>query len=85
MARFMMDGRYHTWQSQEQNPLRIQDLDPNDPDRPQPEANNREDLLADLLNKQCRQLDFPGISSKMCFKEHVRVYSLSRNLTLLNI
>ena len=56
MARFMTDRRYHTWQLQEQNPLRIQDLDPNNPDRLQPAANNGANLLADLLNKQRRQL-----------------------------
>ena len=27
LARFMQDGRYNTWQSQEANPHRIQELD----------------------------------------------------------
>ena len=56
MARFMSDGRYHTWISEEQNPHSIVNLDPNDPDRPQSAVHNRNDLLADLLNKRRRQL-----------------------------
>ena len=56
MARFMTGGRYETWLSQEANPLRIRALHAQDPDRPQQEAANREDILADLLAKQRRKL-----------------------------
>ena len=51
MARFMSDGRYDTWQSQEENPDRIQQLHHRDPDRLAPDADNREDRVADLLTK----------------------------------
>ena len=56
IARFMTGGRYQRWQSQEQNPHRIDDLHARDPDRPQQDAANREDVTADLLVKQRRQL-----------------------------
>ena len=56
MARFMEAGQYANWQSQEQNPDRIQILHANDPDRPNEDAANREDRLKDLLNKRRRQL-----------------------------
>ena len=56
MARFMTGGRYETWRSQEAYPNRVEDLHPRDPERPQNDAANREDLLADLLAKRRRQL-----------------------------
>lgn len=56
MARFMTDGRYNTWRSQEADPNRIQALDAGDPDRPAEDAPNRADRLADLLAKRRRQL-----------------------------
>ena len=56
MARFMTGGRYGTWRSQEAYPNRVEDLHPRDPERPQNDAANREDLLADLLAKRRRQL-----------------------------
>ena len=51
MARFMSDGRYNAWQSQEENPDRIQQLNQIDPDRPAQDAANREDRVVDLLTK----------------------------------
>ena len=56
MARFMSDGRYHTWQSQEENPQRIQAVHDRDPDQPAADAQNRADVLAELLAKRRRQL-----------------------------
>ena len=56
MARFMTGGRYQNWQSQEQFPHRIDIVNPRDPDRPAQGADNREDLLMDLLAKRRRQL-----------------------------
>ena len=56
MGRFMTGGRYETWQSQEAFPNRIDQLHPRDPERPQNDAANREDVLADLLAKRRRQL-----------------------------
>ena len=56
MVRFMADGRYSTWDSQEENPNRIRELHQRDPDRPAADVQNREDVIADLLNKCRRQL-----------------------------
>ena len=56
MARFMADGQYNTWESQEENPNRIPELHQRDPDRPAADVENREDVMADLLNKRRRQL-----------------------------
>ena len=56
MARFMTGGRYNTWQSQEANPQRLQELNAQDPDRTQQGVANRDDVLADLLAKRRRQL-----------------------------
>ena len=56
MARFMADGRYNMWESQEENPNRIPELHQRDPDRPAADFENREDVMADLLNKRRRQL-----------------------------
>ena len=65
----MQDGRYNTWQSQEANPHRIQELDARDPDRPAPDAANRKDRLADLLAKWRRQLrTFLGQVAKCALK-----------------
>ena len=52
----MSDGRYNTWQPQEENSHWIQQVHQRDPDRPAAEAQNREDLMADLLAKCRRQL-----------------------------
>ena len=56
MVRFMLEGRYNTWQSQETSPQRLQALDQHDPDRPQQGVNNRDDLLVNLMAKCRRQL-----------------------------
>ena len=56
MARFMSYGRYHKWQSQEENPHRIQDVHNRDPDRPAKDAQNRADVMTELLPKRRRQL-----------------------------
>ena len=57
MARFMSRGIYRNWQSQEQLPERIADVDPRDPDRPAQGAANREDLRTELLEKRRRQVN----------------------------
>ena len=56
MARFMTDGIYNTWLSQKANPKRLLVLDQNDPDRPEENVRNRQDLLDELLAKRRRQL-----------------------------
>ena len=56
MARFMSDGRYHTWQSQEGNPQWIQAVHDRDPDCPAQDAQNRDDRMTELLAKRRRQL-----------------------------
>ena len=56
MARFMRDGIYANWTSQERDPDRIDVLNPGDPDRPAEDAANRNDRLTDLLAKRCKQL-----------------------------
>ena len=56
MARFMAEGRYHQWQSQEENPHRIQIVHVRDPDRPADDAQNRDDIMTELLAKRRRQL-----------------------------
>ena len=52
----MTEGKYNTWQSQEQNPNRLAMLNENVPDRPEASVRNRDDLLAECLAKQRRQL-----------------------------
>ena len=56
MARFMQDGRYNQWQSQETNPHRILELDPDDPETPENNVQNRQGRLQELLVKRRRQL-----------------------------
>ena len=56
MARFLTEGKYNTWQSQEQNPNRLAALNENVTYRPEASAKNRDDLLAECLAKQRRQL-----------------------------
>ena len=56
MAHFMTEGRYNTWLSQKANPKRLLVLDQNDPDRPEENVRNRQDLLDELLAKRRRQL-----------------------------
>ena len=51
MARYMEDGIYSTWQSEEHNPQRINQLHNQDPDTPAPAALNREALLTALLTR----------------------------------
>ena len=71
MTRFMTEGRYNTWLSQETNPNRLQALDQHDPDRPRQDVNNRDDLLVDLLAKRRRQLKtFLGQVAK-CAGQHM--------------
>ena len=65
MAHFMADGRYHQWESEERNPLRLQNLHAQDPDRPANDARNRDDLMEELLTKRRRQLkQFLGLVAK---------------------
>ena len=52
MARFMAEGRYHQWQSLEENPHRIQIVHARDPDRPTDDAQNRDDVITELLAKE---------------------------------
>ena len=56
MACFMSNGRYHTWQSQEENPHRIEAVHDRDPDCPAADAPNHADVMAELLAKRRRQL-----------------------------
>ena len=56
MARFMAEERYQNWQSQEENPHRIQIVHVRDLDRPADDAQNRDDVMAELLSKRRRQL-----------------------------
>ena len=73
MARFMMDGRYSTWQSQEENPLRIEAVYERDPDRTAADVQNRADVIADLLTKRRRQLrTFIGQVTKAASKNVCR-------------
>ena len=44
MARFMSDGIYNTWLSQEENNYRIEALKDRDPNRPAEDAANRADV-----------------------------------------
>ena len=69
MARFMTDGKYDTWQSEERNPQRIQNVHAQDPDRPAADARNRQDLIEELLTKRRRQLkQFLGLVAKCASK-----------------
>ena len=56
MARFMTGGKYDVWRSEERDPHRLEALHENDPDRPAPDARNRQDLMDELLDKRRRQL-----------------------------
>ena len=56
MARFMIEGIYNTWTSQEENNHRIVELNERDPNRPEENDANRTDILAELLSKQHREL-----------------------------
>ena len=46
MARFMTDGIYNTWLSQEEDNHRIDELNESDPNRPAEDAVNRAELLS---------------------------------------
>ena len=56
MARFMTEGIYNTWTSQEENNQRIVELNERDPNRPEENAANRADVIAELLSKRRREL-----------------------------
>ena len=56
MARFMSDGLYHEWSSQEQDPNRLQELLEGDPDAPAEDAQNRVAKERELLAKRRREL-----------------------------
>ena len=56
MARFMTEGRYNTWQSQETNPHRLLETNDHDPDIPRDNTDNRENQIVELLAKHRRQL-----------------------------
>ena len=57
MARYMQDGIYSTWTSEEHYPQRIDTINNMDPDRPDPAAVNNVVLTQALLNKRSRQLN----------------------------
>ena len=57
MARYMQDGIYNAWTSEEHNPQRLPALSPQDPDTPAADAANREALVLALTNKRRRQLN----------------------------
>ena len=54
MARFMTDGLYHEWSSQEQDPHRIPAV--GDPDTPAEAVQNQDARMTELLAKRRRQL-----------------------------
>ena len=56
MARFMTDGLYHEWQSQERNADRLAAILEGDPDVPEENAQNREARQRELLAKRRREL-----------------------------
>ena len=56
MARFMTDGLYHEWSSQEQDPHRIPAVLDGDPDTPAEAVQNRDARMTELLAKRRRQL-----------------------------
>ena len=68
IARFMSDGRYHEWQSQEENPQRIQNVHDRDPDCPAADAQNRADVMAELLAKRRQLCTFIGEVAKAASK-----------------
>ena len=86
MARFMTGGKYHRWTSEANDPDRIQVLHDNDPDRPAPEALNRDDLIEELLDKRRRQLrKFLGQIAKCASKNFVYYYHQTCNISRLDI
>ena len=56
MARFMTDGLYHEWSSQEQDPHWIPRVLDGDPDTPAEAVQNRDARVTELLAKRRRQL-----------------------------
>ena len=56
MARFMTDGLYHEWSSQEQDPNRIPEVLAGYPDTPAEALQNRDARMRELLAKRRRQL-----------------------------
>ena len=52
----MSEGRYHEWQSQEENQHRIQNVHDRDPDHPAQDAQNHVDVMTKLHAKRQRQL-----------------------------
>ena len=89
MARFMPQGIYNTWQAEETNPDRIEALHARDPDTPelpadgQPVPANRDDVLAELLQKRRRQLNtFLAQAAKCVSKGHYTI--ITRHATSLD-
>ena len=69
MARFMTDGVYADWSSQEVDPHRIDEIREGDPHRPEENAVNRVAVLAELLSKRRRELrTFIGQIAKVASK-----------------
>ena len=69
MARFMTDGVYADWTSQEVDPHRIDEVRAGDPHRPEENAANRDAVLAELLSKRRRELrTFIGQIAKVASK-----------------
>ena len=85
MARFMQDGIYSEWQSQERNPVRIQELSANDPERPAAGVLNRDDVVAELLRKRRRVKSFHWTSGTERVKEYVRCHSQTFHLSQLGL
>ena len=56
MARYMTDGLYQRWSSQEQDPNRLPAVLDGDPDTPAVAAENRDARMTELLAKRRRQL-----------------------------
>ena len=69
MARFMTDGIYADWTSQEVDPHRIDEVRAGDPHRPEQNAANHDAVLAELLSKRRRELrTFIGQIAKVASK-----------------
>ena len=83
MARFMSDGLYNEWLSQEQEPNRLQALLDGDPDQPEENAQNRAAKQRELLAKRRRELrTFIGQVAKSASKN---MYAgIVRHATSLN-
>ena len=80
MARFMTDGLYHEWRSQEQDANRLRELLEGDPDAPEENARNREAKERELLAKRRRELrTFIGQVAKSASKNmYAGIYVMLR-------